>query len=72
MSSFKALISKSGSILSITEEEMETTTDPRIDVASGSKYPDTIIVTAKNKEEAEMKVQLVLETWKQSGQNNKP
>lgn len=59
MSYYKALISKRGEILSLSEEGPDAD-QPSMDIAAGSKYPDVIFVNAANNEEAEEKVKEML------------
>lgn len=59
MSHYKALISKKGEILSLSEEGPDAD-KPSMDIATGSKYPDAIFVNAPNSEEAEEKVKEML------------
>jgi hypothetical protein len=55
MSCYKALISKKGEILSLSDEG-EDTDKPCMDIAPGSKYPDVIFVNASDATEAEKRV----------------
>lgn len=59
MSQYKALISKKGEILSLSEEG-QGSDDTTMDIAAGSKYPDAIFVHAATIEEAEGKVKEML------------
>jgi hypothetical protein len=59
MSYYKALISKKGEILSLSEEGPDSNI-PSMDIAAGSKYPDAIFVNASNNEEAEERVKEML------------
>jgi hypothetical protein len=59
MSNYKALISKKGEILSLSEEGPDTD-KTCMDIAAGSKYPDAIFVNASNSEEAEKMIKEML------------
>lgn len=59
MSNYKALISKKGEILSLSEEGPDSN-NTVMDIAADSKYPDAIFVNAANSEEAEEKVREML------------
>lgn len=59
MSCYKALISKKGEILSLSEQG-EDSDKPCMDVATGSQYPDAVFVNATGSDEAEQKVQSML------------
>ena len=59
MSHYKALISKKGEILSLSEEGPDSN-NTAMDIPAGSKYPDAIFVNATNSEEAEKKVKEML------------
>jgi hypothetical protein len=59
MSNYKALISKKGEILSLSEEGPDCD-NIKMDMAAGSKYPDAVFINASNNEEAERKVKEML------------
>jgi hypothetical protein len=59
MSHYKALISKKGEILSLSEEGPDAD-KTSIDMAAGSKYPDAIFVNASSSREAEEQVKEIL------------
>lgn len=60
MSCYKALISKKGDILSLSEEGADSD-KPCMDIAAGSKYPDAVFVNATDNIEAEQKVKEMLQ-----------
>lgn len=63
MHTFKALISKQGGILSLTEETTEIADNFKVNTAPGSKYPDTVFVKAEDKSAAEAAISKILKEW---------
>lgn len=59
MSNYKALISKNGEILSLSEEGPDAD-NATMDITAGSKYPDVIFVNAADNQEAQEKVKDML------------
>jgi hypothetical protein len=59
MSNYKALISKKGEILSLSDEGPDCDKNS-MDIAAGSKYPDAVFVNAADSQEAEEKVKEML------------
>ena len=57
---YKALISKRGEILSLSEEQEPDPEPSSVDMAAGSKYPDVIFITAAGYDEATEKVNEIL------------
>jgi hypothetical protein len=64
MKSFKALISKYGEIMSIESLAEPYNDRPCLHVLPGSMYPDVVYASAAGKEEAEQKINDLLNALK--------
>lgn len=63
---FKALISRTGDILAITEDTLVAMNGSNIKLIAGEKYPDIVYVDAEDKDFAAILVRDLLLKWKEN------